>query len=441
MKRVELKHVVDYIKNYKKIDSIFRVDDTVLKIVFDRNSVIFFDMTKGSSYIFKKESYKVSKIYNAPFDVVLKKRCNGALISNIELLDGNKIIRFELFLKKSYKATRSFLQFEFTGRHTNIIITDEDLVIMEALRHIDKSVSYREIQCGLKLPVLPPIEHKEEDILIDDIDKYLYESYSLKEKKRLIQIKNQKLIATQKKIEKLIKIKSTLLKPEQLSDKAKTYQKEAKLILSNIHNLKNYQKEVELLDFEGKRVKIILPKEARTPAEAANTLFALSKKLKQKSKHIHIEKENLNSKIKYLESLKNIIKNAQSIDELNLYFPRKKQAGKKEKKYDAVENFYYEGYKISLGKNEKANAYLLKNAKMSDLWMHLKNIPSTHVIIRSDKKEIPKSVIEFGAQLCVKFSTTQENSFLVDFTKRRNVKVVKDAKVNYVNYDTIKIKN
>jgi len=106
-------------------------------------------------------------------------------------------------------------------------------------------------------------------------------------------------------------------------------------------------------------------------------------------------------------------------------------------KFIRMINDYKDGIDIAI----TTNAYLLKNAKMSDLWMHLKDIPSTHVIIRSDKKEIPKNVIEFGAKLCVKFSTTQENSFSVDFTKRRNVKVIKDAKVNYVNYDTIKIKN
>ncbi len=439
MKREILEQIIKYIKKFKKINSIFRVSDTVLKIVFDRDNVIFFDITKSDSCIFKKDNYKIAKRYNAPFDIVLRKRCNGAGIVNIELLEGNKIIRFELCLKKSYKTIKTYLQFEFTGRHTNAIVTNENLIIVEALRHIDSTVSYREIECGLKLPSLPPIEHSKENIKIVDVNKYLYDVYSTREIKRLNRVKYQKLTSTQKKIEKLLKIRNSLLKPEELSKKAVKYQKEAQLILSNIHNLKNYQKEIELLDFEGNRVNIILPKEARTPAEAANALFNLSKKLKQKSEHIYIEEENLDSKINYLKNLKNIIIKIQSIDELHLYFPKKRKVRKEKKIYDGVESFYYEGYKINLGKNEKANAYLLKNAKMSDLWMHLKDIPSTHIIIRSDKKEIPRNIIEFGAKLCVRFSTTQEGSFLVDFTKRRNVKVVKEAKVNYVNYDTIKI--
>ncbi len=439
MKRYELVQIVDYIRQFKKIDSIFRVDDTILKMVFDRNKSLFFDMKKGNSYIFKKDEYNVSNSYNAPFDVVLKKRCNSAYITNIEVIDENKIIKFEIDLKKSYKSTKTYLQMEFTGRHTNIIITDENMTILEALRHIDISVSYREIQCGLKLPALPPFTFNEKYEKIEDVEKFLFEEYEKKEKVKLNQIINQKLIAIQKKKDKLLDIKKSLPKPEELLKTADKYKKDAQILLYNIDKIKNYQKKVELKDFDGQDIVIILPKESRTPAKAANILFSLSKKTKKKAKNIHIEKENIDMKIEYLQNLENIIKGVKSIDELKLYFPKKIKNHKKVKQFDGVENFYFEGYKISLGKNERGNSYLLKNAKMSDLWIHLKDMPSTHVIIRSDKKEIPKNVIEFGAKLCVKFSTTQKDSFLVDFTKRRNVKIVKDAKVNYINYDTIKI--
>ncbi len=439
MKRYELVCIANYLKRFKKIDKAFRVDDTIVKMVFDKKESLFFDMKKGESYIFKNDDFKVSKEYTAPFDIVLKKRCNSSFIKNIEVLKNNKVLRFELEQKKSYKSVKTFLQLEFTGRHTNFIITDEDFTILEALRHIDGSVSYRVIKNGIKLPDLPPYELRENEKKIEDIESYLYGQFKEKEQKKLTQAINQKLIEIEKKIEKFKKIRDSLKKPQELIQRSKKQQKAAELILANLHKIKQYQKEISVEDFEGNEVSISLPKEAKSPSHAADILFNASKKLKQKSKNIHIEKENIDSKIEYLSRLQEIVKSVKSVDELKLYFPKKEKNSKKEKLSDGVENFYFMGYKISLGKNERANAQLLKKAKMNDLWLHLKDIPSTHVIIRSDKKEIPKSVIEFAAKLCVKFSTTQKGSFLVDYTKRRNVKVENGAKVHYVNYNSIKI--
>ncbi len=439
MKYYELVQVVKYLKNFKKIDALFRVEDTVIKVVFDRKKPIFFDMTKGNSTIFKKDDYKVAKSYNAPFDVVLNKRCAQTFINDIEILENNKIVRFFLEQRSSYKSLKTILQFEFTGRHTNVIICDEDFKIVEALRHIDLRVSYREIQNGLRLPDLPPMSIREEYKKIEDIESYLEEIYKEKEEKKLFGLKNQKLISTQKKIEKLQKMLDSLEDSEKLLDISAKLQLEAQVLLANLGLVDKYQREFKTEDFDGNSIVIKLPKEAKTPADAANILFNLSKKAKQKSKNIHIEKENLLSKIEYLKRLQEIIKETKSIDELKLYFPKKEKKGKREKRYDGVEVFYYDDYKISLGKNERANAYLLKNAKMSDIWLHLKDRPSTHVIISSNKKSVKDNVLKFAANLCAKFSLTQKGSYLVDYTTRRDVKIISGAKVNYVNYKTISV--
>ncbi len=440
MKREELVKICRYLKNFKKLDTLYRVDDTIFKLVFDKNESIFFDMTKGNSYIFKKDKYKSSKIYGAPFDIVLKKRCFNSFVENLEVLPNNKILRFKLVQQKSYKTETTFLQFEFTGRHTNVIICDENMIIMEALRHIDKSVSYREIQNGLSLPELPGIELKEKSIGINDVKSYLYDIYKQKMQKKLHTTINQKLISIEKNIKKFENIKNRLPKEDELLEISKKYQKDAEVILAHLSKIKNYQTEIKLKDFEGNERVIKIPKNAKTPAMAANIFYNLSKKAKQKAANIHIEEDNLESKIKYLKNLKNVVKEVESLDELKLYFPKRQKRAKKEDMHDGVENFFYEGYKISLGKNERANALLLKKAKMSDIWLHLKDIPSAHIIINSSKKEVPKSVLEFAAKLCVKFSVTQKSDYLVDYTQRRNVKVINGAKVNYVNYKTLKVK-
>ena len=112
----------------------------------------------------------------------------------------------------------------------------------------------------------------------------------------------------------------------------------------------------------------------------------------------------------------------------------------RDKKETNIENFFFQDYKISLGKSEKGNIALLKDAKMSYFWLHLKDMPSTHVIIRTSKKTLPEDVVEFAAKLCVNFSINEKGRYLVDYTQRRNVKMRDGANVNYIEYKTISVK-
>jgi predicted ribosome quality control (RQC) complex YloA/Tae2 family protein len=398
-------------------------------------------MKRGDSYIFQKEgSYKKVRTYNSPFDVVLSKRFTNAKIEKFEVLEGNRIFRIYAKTSSKYKSQLSIMQFEFTGRNTNVIILDEKEVILEAFRHIDIRNSFREVKVGVILEPLPPREFKGNCEPIVDIKVYLKSEYKKREDSRLIMVKNQKVLTISKKLKKLQKSYERLENEDDLLQKSRALEMDGNLLLSNLHNMKNYQKEIEVVDYEGDPKIIKLPEDVRTPAEAANRFFTRAKKLKQKAKNTHIERENLDSKITFLKRLQESIKNATSIDEVNLYLPKQPKKLKSRTKEDAnIESFFIDGYKIRLGKNEKGNITLLKKAKMSDIWMHIKDIPSTHVIITNEKKSVPDSVLEFGAKLCVQFSAVSQGSYLVDYTYRRNVKMRDGANVNYVDYKTLKI--
>lgn len=439
MKRSELVQISEYLKEFKKIFAIERVDDTVIKILFDAKEPFYFDMKKGDSYIFKKNAYKRAREYLAPFDIVLKKRFANSKLQKFEILEGNRILKIEVLSSSKYKALKSILQFEFTGRNTNVIILDENETVLEALRHIDRGVSFREVRVGNPLLPLPPREFKEDFHKIADIDGFLKKEHEKREEKRVFQLKNQKIIQVAKKAEKFKKILSNLSDSEEFIKRSQKYQLYGNIILSNIHKIKNYQEEVVLSDHEGKELKIEIPKEVRTAAEAANIFFSRAKKLKQKAANLHIEKEVLEEKISFLSCFESVIERAKSCDEINLYMPKRPKNNKKEASIPGVENFFCEGYKIILGKNTKGNINLLKSSKKSDLWFHLKDIPSSHVIIKSGKRKIPENVLEFAANLCVDFSASQAGSYLVDYTKRGNVRIISGSNVNYTDYKTLKI--
>lgn len=445
MKYSELKNIVKYMQKYTSILKITRVDDTIIKVIFQndkkvstqKDETLFFDMKKGDSYIFKKDSYKRAKVYNAPFDVILYKRLARSKIEKIELLEGNRVLRLHVNSNSSYKTLKSILQLEFTGRNTNAIILDSDEVVLEALRHVDLSVSYRSVKTGEKLEQLPKYEVKDDDLIIDDVESFLKNEYEKRASLRLNQIKNQKLIALQKKIDKFQKILDSLSSEEELLKKASEYELWGGLILANIDKVKAYEKEITLKDWEEKEVKITLPKEARTPSESANILFNSSKKLKQKAKSLYKERENLNEKINFLKSMQRVVTKAKDETEINILLPKQKKSKKEKNEQKNYETFFLEGYKIMLGRNEKGNIQLLKEAKKRDIWMHLKDIPSAHVIIRTNKQSVPQSVLDFAGKICVEFSVTKKGNYLVDYTQRHNVSVKDGANVTYVDYKTM----
>jgi predicted ribosome quality control (RQC) complex YloA/Tae2 family protein len=398
-------------------------------------------MSKGNSLVYKKEDITNAKRdYNAPFDVVLNKRFNNCKIENISLLNEDKILCFEVLSPSSYKQLKTKLHFEFTGKYTNIIIVDETDIVLEALRHIDENSSSRIVKVGQKLTEVPKANFIPKLEIIEDIEAVLYANYAHKEQHELESLKKQKISTLQKQISKLNQLLNALQSKEALEQESNELYSKANLILSNIYQIKPYDKLVSLVDFEGNRIEIELDLKYPTASSFANNLFSKAKKSKQKAKFMHIEKNNLEEKKEFLLRMINQIQSALSIEEIEFLVPKKEKNQTKTKKLENYESFFFKGYKILLGKNERENIFLLENSKASDFWFHLQNSPSCHVIVQNTKKTIPDEVIYKAAQLCVQFSVDFAGNYLVDYTQRRNVKIQHGANVLYNPYNTIGVR-
>ncbi|MBV5278915.1 MAG: NFACT family protein, partial [Campylobacteraceae bacterium] len=288
MKRSELVKVTTFLQQYRKISSIQRVDDSVLKIFFDNGLSLFVDLGRNDSYMFLKEDFKRSKLYSAPFDIILSKRFSNSKIESIEVEEGNRILRICVMASSSYKAIRTVLQMEFTGRNTNAIIVDENEIVLEAMRHIDPSISFRSVRVGEELEKLPPRELIERPFILEgSIEEYLKEAYTKRLHVRLESFKAAKLAQLTKKIEKLTKMIDDLENEEELYAQSDEVNGIASLVLANLHLIKGYQSHVDLIDFEGNTVNVALPPLAQSPQMAANMLFKKSKKLRQKAVSLH----------------------------------------------------------------------------------------------------------------------------------------------------------
>ncbi len=438
MKLSHLKQILNLLQKFTKISSIYRVSDTIIKVAFDRDDELYFEMARSNSKIFKCASYARSKVYNAPFDVLLAKRFNRANIINVELFGGDKIVRFKTSVASAYKEEITYLQFEFTGKYTNVIILDENEVVLEALRHVDLFSSFREVRVGQKLLAVPSAPFEAKEYILEDVEQFLYDEYEQEEREKLASLKKQKISILNKKLKKLEKLYSTLDDEDELEAEAQKCNHFGNLLLSNMHSIRPYQRVVELDDYDGKKQKIELHKEFSTPALMANSLFTRSKKAKQRASHMHIERASLDSKIEHIKLFVHTVTEAKDIAKIQLLFPKIVQ-NKKIKTNDSVETFWIEGYKVALGKNEKGNIELLQSARAKDIWIHMKERPSAHVIITTDKQNVPASVIEGAARLCVDFTMFEKDRYLVDYTPRREVTIQSGANVLYNKYKTIEV--
>lgn len=92
------------------------------------------------------------------------------------------------------------------------------------------------------------------------------------------------------------------------------------------------------------------------------------------------------------------------------------------------------GIPISVGKNNKQNDYLtFKLAKKSDIWLHTKDIPGSHVVIHDEAPD-EQTLLE-AAMLSAYFSKARSSSSVpVDYTEIRQVKKPSGAKPGFVIY-------
>jgi len=438
MKLYELKAIAKRLNDFSFISRARRVEDNTLELVFDKSDSYFFNMTRGHSFIYKAPSQRPIQSYNAPFDALLHTLLSASKIISVDVPNEDRILRLTLAPKSSYKDKIISLQLEFTGKNTNAILIDDNEVIIEALRHIDADSSFRVIRPGMELLPIPSFTRTDESEEIPDVDAYLEEKYLQTQAKKLSELKKQKLALTDKKIQKLSQLLEKLPDEAALNDEALKYKEFANLILANLYQIKPYDTKLQTYDFEGNEVTIILPKDTKVN-RMSDYFFNLSKRAKNKAKNVHIEKENLESKKAFYENIYYALEQANDPYELELLVPKRGKSQRKKERLKEGELFWIEDYKVLVGRNSNENQKLLEMAKANDLWMHIRDIPSSHVIIRTDKQNLPDSVLKAAAKLCVDFSVKNPGDYEVDYTKRKFVKVQEGSNVLYNKYDTISV--
>lgn len=103
--------------------------------------------------------------------------------------------------------------------------------------------------------------------------------------------------------------------------------------------------------------------------------------------------------------------------------------------------FHYissDGYHMYVGKNNYQNEELtFRFASGNDWWFHAKNMPGSHVIVKSGGAELPDRTFEEAARLAAYYSRAREQDKAdIDYTEKKNVKKPNGAKPGFVIYHT-----
>lgn len=231
------------------------------------------------------------------------------------------------------------------------------------------------------------------------------------------------------------------------ADKYKIY---GELIIANMYQLKKGMEYAELENYYDSGTKLHIELNPQlSPTE--NSQFYFKKYNKAKSSKIFVEEQIAKGReeLSYLESVASSLEQAITLDDLAEIRSELVDAGylkdkplKKGKKIKKIESeplsfMSQDGYTILVGKNNKQNDRLtLKIAHKDDIWLHTKDIPGSHVIIRKkDGSEIPYSTIEEAAKLAAYHSKARHSSQVpVDYTVVKQVKKPSGAKPGMVIY-------
>ncbi|WP_339831386.1 NFACT RNA binding domain-containing protein [Paenibacillus sp. FSL R7-0272] len=247
-----------------------------------------------------------------------------------------------------------------------------------------------------------------------------------------------------KNIKKLDNLNKDLLE----ADDADKYRLCGELLFASLHLVNKGDKSVELINFydEDQGNITIQLDPLLTPSDNAQRYFKRYNKYKNSLAVIHEQLGKTKEEIAYLDNLLQqlSIASMNDIEEIRDelvqqgYLRDRNKKGKKKKKNDrpTVHQFTSsEGIDILVGKNNLQNEYVTNRlASANDTWLHTKDIPGSHVVIRST--DFGEATLEEAAQLAAYFSQAKESSSVpVDYTYIRHVRKPSGAKPGFVIYD------
>ena len=294
-----------------------------------------------------------------------------------------------------------------------------------------------------------PVKGFDKTKAFNSISELLKYFYAEKEIRGRIKQKSQDLRRiVQNALDKDIKKRDIYLKQLTDTEKKDKYRVYGELLNTYGYNAEPNARSIEVLNYyTNENITIPLDRDL-TPIENAKKYFDKYGKLKRTEEAVNALLLDVNGEIDHLLSIQNSLDIALSEadlleikEELTIsgYIKRHNVKGKKERITSKPLHYVTkEGFDIFVGKNNLQNEYLTFDlANGNDWWFHAKKIPGSHVILKTEGKDVPDSVFEDAARLAAYYSKAKgESRIEVDYVKRKEVKHPNGSKPGFVVYYT-----
>ena len=235
------------------------------------------------------------------------------------------------------------------------------------------------------------------------------------------------------------------LKDTEKRDKFKVY---GELLNTYGYELSGGEKELKCLNYyTNEEIRIPLDPQL-TARENSQKFFDKYNKLKRTYEALTELTEETHREIEHLESINTALDIALKEDDLvqikeemmEYGYIRRRAAGSKKPKITS-RPFHYvssDGFHIYVGKNNYQNEELtFKFASGNDWWFHAKGIPGSHVIVKSEGKELPDRCFEEAGALAAYYSKGRGNDKVeIDYIQKKHVKKAAGGAPGFVIYHT-----
>ena len=243
--------------------------------------------------------------------------------------------------------------------------------------------------------------------------------------------------------------KKLALQNEELANAARMeeYRLMGELLNANLWQLHRGQEAAVVTNYydeAGGQVTIPLDKQL-TPAQNAQRYFKKYQKARSARETAAEQKEKTLAELSFLESALLDVGKCVGESELNEIRSELQRTGylrtsmnrRQLKQLPPSRPYRYrsqDGIEICVGKNSLQNDRLTGSARGGETWLHAKDMPGSHVIIRTEG-EVPPTTLKQAAQLAAWYSKGQRSSSVpVDYTLRKYVKKPGGAPPGFVHY-------
>lgn len=235
------------------------------------------------------------------------------------------------------------------------------------------------------------------------------------------------------------------------AENAEVYRIYGELLTANLHRLRKGMQSVALENFyDADLEKVTIPLDPRlTPSENAQDYFRRYNKAKNALVEGRQHYQRSLDEQKYLEQVRTSLDLAVDPSDLEdirrelveegyirpVKDPKPKES--KESKPRPLRFQSSDGLEILVGRNNRQNEYVtFRAASPDDIWLHVKDMPGSHVIIRTLGAEPPENTLQEAALLAAYYSKARlGQNVAVDYTFRKHVRKPRGGKPGMVLYD------